>query len=430
MNKNHRISQRISRVYYLGALALLVIYSSVFSSIILFTENLNNERRLALVAPHHFQQYQKGKEGMIVISPIVNLYDDIKQMPEVLQRRISAEFRGVASFQFEQSGYFFEDNEEVFEYVVFAQQVMTPTGSRVVYAVEITDAIEWGDIEFLVIEAVIFVLGFAVLFVIAVFIIRAASKVSQPFVQLAQTLEQSEGDDFQHIELDKITSVELAQTLDALNNYRSRIQGLLAREKSFTRYVSHELRTPMTVVKGALSILRKQNDPQALKQATRIQQAIEQMEQLTQTFLLLARNQDNPDIKVTINEDFIEQLHQALAIKADANQTRIKLLLEQDFALNAEPLLLYSAVHNIALNAINSTHNGEVELSFNSDRVVVIDNGVGLNEKARGYEGFGVGLLLVKDICQKYGWQFQLSANHHHKGCIAKISFNTKDKKG
>ena len=416
MNKLRPMGQKISLVYYLGAAALLLFYSSIFSAIILFTENLNNERRLELVAPFHFQQYEQGHEGIITISPIVKLYDDLSQMPAVLERRIAHDFTGVASFQF-------ENNEDVYEYAVYADIVTTPRGEIKVYAVEVTDAIEWGDIEFFFVESVIFILGFAVLFVVALFIVRAASKISDPFIQLAHKLEASEGDDFQRIELDKVTSIELEQTLSALNNYRTRIRDLLGREKSFTRYISHELRTPMTVVKGALSILRKQNNEQALKQANRIHQAVEQMEQLTQTFLLLARNQDNPDIAVDVDQSFVQKLTEVLEDKAKANQTKLMFLLDEDFALSAEPLLLFSAVHNIVLNAINSTHNGEVEVNINHKRVVVFDDGVGLNEKARGYEGFGVGLLLVRDICQKYNWHFQLTDSPTGKGCCARITF-------
>ena len=40
---------------------------------------------------------------------------------------------------------------------------------------------------------------------------------------------------------------------------------------------------------------------------------------------------------------------------------------------------------------------------FVSEKMVeIIDNGVGLNEKPRGYEGFGIGLQIVNDICQRY----------------------------
>lgn len=416
MTKHRPISQMISRVYYIGGVALLLLYSLVFNTAVVLTENLQSERRLEIVAPYHFQHYEQGKTGPIKISSIETIYDDINLLPIPLQRRINEGLDGAESFHL-------EEHLDISEYVVFATQVVTPTGKKTVYAVETPDAVEWDDLNFFAVEVAVFVLGFLVLLVIAGFIVRAASKISEPFIQLASRLESITESDFGLIEMDNITSIELEQTLTSLNNYRTRIRELLAREKSFTRYVSHELRTPMTVVKGALSILRKQDNDKALKQADRIHQAIEQMEQLTQTFLLLARNEDRANPKVEVNNELIEKLKNDIQNKAEVNQTQVEFDLDKDFVLAAEPLLLYSAIHNILLNAVNSTLQGQVQVSIEQSGVQVIDNGVGLKATVRGYDGFGVGLLLVKDICQKYNWQFELIDNTDTKGCCAKINF-------
>ncbi len=410
------ISKRISRVYYIGGIALLALYSVLFNATVSLTEDLGNERRLEIVAPYHFQLFEQGYQGSIQISPLIHIYDDIKLLPVPLQRRLPENFQGIES-------YYLEELPIAAEYVVYASLIETPSGSKTVYALEVTDAVEWDEVDFLAVEIAIFVLGFTALLVIAGFIVRASLKISEPFIQLANQLESKTQGDFAVIEVDEITSKEFAQTLTALNNYRNRISELLDREKSFTRYVSHELRTPMTVVKGALSILRKQDNEQALKQAKRIHQAIEQMENLTHTFLLLARNEQATDAKATINDDFIVQLSSDLSTKAEANQTELKFNLINEVELDAEPLLLYSVVHNILLNAINSTLQGQVEITFTKQAIEVLDNGVGLQEKARGYEGFGIGLLLVQDICQKYGWSFKLEGNTTGKGCKASVSF-------
>lgn len=52
----------------------------------------------------------------------------------------------------------------------------------------------------------------------------------------------------------------------------------------------------------------------------------------------------------------------------------------------------------------------------------MIDTGIGLDNKPRGYEGFGIGLTIVKDICNKYAWQFSLE-NNKTQGCIASVKF-------
>ena len=411
------IGQRINRIYYFGTLALLAFYTLAFSTLILLTENFHSERRLSLVAPYHFAHYEQGNQGSKVISPLITIYDDFNDLPIILQDELSEGFEGVNSFQF-------DEEIPISEYAVYAGKIRSPSGSKIVYAVENTDAVEWNDVTFFFVEAAIFLSGFAALLIVSVFIVRAAKSISSPFIAVAEQLERQSDDEFKPIVVEEVTSQELEKTLSALNNYRQRIHDLMAREKSFTRYVSHELRTPMTVVKGAISILRKDQNERVLKQTSRIDSAVEQMEQLIQTFLLLVRKETSKDSVTHVDQVFVDKLVEDIAAKAEANGTQVVVIFNNPFELAAEPLLLYSAIHNILTNAINSTVNGEVVLRITPQQVVVIDNGVGLNEKVRGYEGFGIGLLLVKDICQKYHWSFELSENYRDRGCIAQLTFS------
>ena len=184
MIKHRPISQMISRVYYIGGVALLILYSLVFNTAVVLTENLQSERRLEIVAPYHFQHYEQGKTGPIKISSIETIYDDINLLPIPLQRRINEGLDGAESFHLE------EDHLDISEYVVFATQVLTPTGQKTVYAVETPDAVEWDDLKFFAVEVAVFVLGFVVLLVIAGFIVRAASKISEPFIPVSKSIRE------------------------------------------------------------------------------------------------------------------------------------------------------------------------------------------------------------------------------------------------
>ncbi len=80
-------------------------------------------------------------------------------------------------------------------------------------------------------------------------------------------------------------------------------------------------------------------------------------------------------------------------------------------SLHVKPVLLRAVIQNISLSAINCAVDGEVSISISSHQITIIDNGVGLDSKPRGDEGFGIGLNLVRDIFQKYNWQFSLTNN-------------------
>ena len=81
-------------------------------------------------------------------------------------------------------------------------------------------------------------------------------------------------------------------------------------------------------------------------------------------------------------------------------------------------------LQNLLKNAIACSENGRVTLLVNEYQIEVIDDGLGLDTKPRGYEGFGIGLVLVRDICRKYNWQFSLE-NNLGKGCTAKVAFGS-----
>ena len=74
-------------------------------------------------------------------------------------------------------------------------------------------------------------------------------------------------------------------------------------------------------------------------------------------------------------------------------------------------------------NAINCSVEGNVSLFISPQRIDVIDNGVGLDAQPRGYEGFGIGLNIVRDICEKYHWQFDIN-NNQGDGCTASVVFS------
>jgi signal transduction histidine kinase len=406
------MSSKIIEVYLLGAIVLLAFYGAIFYHTIQYTENRTSERRLALVAPHHFKLFSQGFDGEIQIDPMLKIYDKYDLLPPLIMRRLDKHWQGSISFHFEDDS----------EYNVFAQQVLTAKGLTIVYALEDVDAIEWDDTKFAIFQIVIFGFGLLIYIIAALFIIKMAKRISTPFSNLADKLESSHNEEYAPLSIDGELSLELVQMLTSINSYRSRIRDAFMREQAFTRYVSHELRTPMTVIRGGVSILRRLDDEKVQKQSSRIDNAIIEMEQLVHTFLLMARNEDTDSINVDISDDFIQQIVQDFESTIKANQVIFHQELQCDFSLAVQPLLFAAVIKNLLKNAINCSIEGNVSLFISPQRIDVIDNGVGLEAQPRGYEGFGIGLNIVRDICEKYQWQFSIK-NNQGDGCTASVIF-------
>jgi len=407
------IAQRITRVFLIGAAALLLTYGLLFKTSILVTENKNSMHRLVLVAPHYFAQYQQDAQGKVVIDPLLTMYDDHALLPQNIRNELPPQWTGVESVHFEDDS----------EFAIFAKK----QGNKTYYLVEDSNAIEWSDGAFILIELLLFSCGL-VLFLIAAFTIKSsANKIAAPFSQLAHTLASDSGDNFNKLTTQGPPSYELQQTLSAINNYRDKISQAITREQSFTRYVSHELRTPMTIIKGSVSLLKKHQDASIDKQCKRINQALDEMEALTQTFLLLARDEVDSKHELIINQLVIEQQQEALSSYIHHNNCTITIQVLDNITLPVETTLFNALLKNLLLNAINCTPNGNISVFMDQQQLSVIDNGSGLDNKHRGYEGFGIGLIIVKDICKKYHWSFSL-ANNPDKGCTAQVTFNPANK--
>ena len=65
--------------------------------------------------------------------------------------------------------------------------------------------------------------------------------------------------------------------------------------------------------------------------------------------------------------------------------------------------------------------HGKITVEILTDRVVVSDTGVGIAAKdlktvtqphvrGSGSEGFGLGLSIVRRLCDRFGWQFEIQS--------------------
>jgi signal transduction histidine kinase len=93
--------------------------------------------------------------------------------------------------------------------------------------------------------------------------------------------------------------------------------------------------------------------------------------------------------------------------------------------------LLEIVVGNLIRNALFNTKSGVVLVRLEATRLIVRDTGVGMRpeELARALEryykgassaGAGVGLSLVKRICDRYGWKISLESQEG-RGTTAEI---------
>ncbi len=213
----------------------------------------------------------------------------------------------------------------------------------------------------------------------------------------------------------------LAHNFDA---YRQRLHAFIEREQAFTSDVSHELRTPLTVISGAAELLLSdsQLSKEHHKRVQRIQRAVQEMSELVDALLLLAREEANGASQGECAvDDILNQVldshHHLLHIGPVKVETDIKVGVKQPVPC----ALLRVVLSNLIRNAFLYTKNGSVRISLDSLGVTIEDTGQGIQDEqlARVFEryyrggsgsGEGIGLSLVKRICQCWHWEIEIDS--------------------
>ncbi|MBN8429562.1 HAMP domain-containing histidine kinase [Microbulbifer salipaludis] len=270
--------------------------------------------------------------------------------------------------------------------------------------------------------------------------LRARRAVS-PTIELARimkTLPEEKGVSDLADLLPPSLDTEVAMLVDAIEHYRARIARFVDRERAFTRDASHELRTPITVIAMSAELLaaKEELSDQDSKLVDRIQRACHDMQELIDAFLALSREQDGG--LRTESVDICALAAQELeGIEQLAKQKGIATGLEcgNCLVLNANKRVVSILVGNLIRNAVNYTDRGRVSVKIGETQIQVIDSGRGISEEklasiyephVRGGEhsraGYGVGLAIVKRLCEQNGWQISL-ASEEGAGTTATLNF-------
>lgn len=268
-----------------------------------------------------------------------------------------------------------------------------------------------------------------VLYLLAWFAYRQTHKAVSPVVKLARAVEQVDFLDGSLPELDlgelrNIPDDEVSSLVRALDLFTSRMEQFIERERNFTRDVSHELRTPIAVLRGALELVERKYGDQAVAEMNRMYRTLYDMESLIETLLLLAREQVQalPLQQVVINDliagelDNLKIIHQDKAIQVHVEESGLLIV-------DAPERVLPILIGNLLRNAFNYTAKGSVTVRLQSDGFSVADSGVGMDPEQlnqvfkpfyrageKPVAGYGIGMTIVKRLCNRYGWSLRLSS--------------------
>lgn len=277
----------------------------------------------------------------------------------------------------------------------------------------------------------------------------ATGYMLRPVENLAKEAAQKK-----HVETDTPELKEIAALMNRMNDAVAERVKEIDEEKDlvvkvqqskndFIANITHEMNTPLTSIKGFAELLSSGalSGEQAQKAAATI---LSQSERLTNLVSCIIHyneigSEDLPSYEVNaskIARDILETL-------APAFEER-KLVLLTDIGENVILESRYERVTEVFGNLIRNAvrynrEGGSVSVLLSQEEFVVSDTGVGIAEenldriferfftvdKSHGGKngGFGLGLSVVKKLCQKAGWQLSVKSELG-KGTTFRIRFS------
>jgi signal transduction histidine kinase len=215
------------------------------------------------------------------------------------------------------------------------------------------------------------------------------------------------------------------------------LEQVLVRERFFTGDVSHELRTPLTVISGAAELLeaQTQDQPALAAPVKRIVRAAKDATEVVTVLLILARRAETKAAPTTNMEEVVKYEIERSTPLVAGKSVELKYEGGANFDLIARRELLASAIGNLIRNACQYTEAGTVIVRGTGGSVIVEDTGPGLpsSVKARildeptpgkvvGSAGTGLGLALVKRICEYLGAKLSIH-DRKNGGTVFEIHF-------
>jgi len=244
-----------------------------------------------------------------------------------------------------------------------------------------------------------------------------------PVAKLAAQMRHRRPEDWDKPLAEHFHDREIEELAGVFDRQLVRMRAFMERERAFGADMSHELRTALAVILSATEVLLSDDSLSEKQQARvqRIERAARDMAELGTALLLMAREdyaQPGGGCQVAaVVEEVVENHRHLLGSKP----VTVDVQTDPALIVSADCGLVDILVSNLVRNAFSYTAAGSVTLRQDSHSFTVSDTGRGIPGAAidqvflRHFRditstGAGIGLSLVRRICDRHGWQVRLES--------------------
>jgi len=209
-------------------------------------------------------------------------------------------------------------------------------------------------------------------------------------------------------------------------------QEVLRLKDQFTANMSHEFRTPLTIINGVLDNLLDKVSNNEIEQVQLAKNNSARMIQMVEQLLELSQaGQEALELQPVDAGTLISEIAKSFTTLAQHKQIDFTPPSPEPIWLLADQQALEKIIYNLLSNAFKYTpQHGKVSVLVQPEGQKVIikiaDTGIGISESDQdkifqrfyraktandsGIQGVGIGLSLVKELCQRMDWEISLSS--------------------
>ena len=252
---------------------------------------------------------------------------------------------------------------------------------------------------------------------------RRLQVVRNQIFQIIKTLESFDIDEPTRIKFKSSPFSIFNELNDYLLELIDRIRENYQANKQFTENASHELQTPLAIIKGHIELLLQSPNlrEKEMESISTILQNINRLSKLNSALILLSRI-EHKTFSDSENVDIARVLNQVLDNFRDLIEIQgVQVIKQISDPINIEmsATLAEILIANIIQNAIrHGAEHGPIQITTSQQTLVVSNHGQPLDvasedlfrrfyRRSESTESLGLGLSIVKRICEVYGFSIE-----------------------
>jgi signal transduction histidine kinase len=410
MNPHRGLIHKINRAFIVQGLFIsIAALLSVFFAKVVLEETLIKEA-IKQEAEYFWQRYQSDDSFPLPDTQNLTGYFDIEKLPDDIRTGLPL------------SEGFHESTEQ---HIVVYKSIQ---GGKNLYLLYYRD-----QVDSLAMYYGLFPLTLILIFLYTTlwFSYRFSRRMVSPVSWLASQVNSIDfnSNQISSIKLNEIpfeTDAEIQLLANSIVHLGERVDSFIERERNFTRDASHELRSPLTVIRIATDMLQSEQSLSSLATSSlqKIKRAADDMEDLTEAFLLLARESDDALTIESINvNDIVHEEVDRAELFNRVKKLPISVNEQSQLQIHASDKVLSVFLGNLIRNAILYTESGTIQITVTDKSVIIEDSGVGMSKeevdnifmpcyraKNSNNVGHGVGLTIVKRLSERFNWPLKVKS--------------------